>query len=841
MEAAGRPHFGALLRQFRLDAGITQQELAERAKLSVEAISTLERGARTRPHRDTVTLLARALELSPERETLLISTIGTPHPARQRERGEALDASLLRIVRPDSRGAPRSNLPGQLTSFVARQQEIREIAAFLREHRLVTVIGAGGIGKTRVAVQLGSDLLTECPDGVWLIDLAPIVDQTLAASAVLSALQLPNTTRSALDAVITYLKPRRLLLILDNCEHVIDRARDIAATVTQSCPYVRILSTSRQPLNVAGERTYRLPSLAVPPARVGSAQDVLAYGAVALFVDRAVAVDAGFALTEDNAADVVEICRRLDGIPLAIELAAARANVLTPRQIAQRLDQRFRLLTLGDPHALARHQTMTALIDWSYDLLTPREQKFFESLSVFAGGCTLEAAAAVCATDGEDDVAVIDLLASLVTKSLLLAELASGKQRYLLLESSRQYARDKLIARGEQERVARRHALVYLELAERLERAWLSTSERKWLPQAKVELENWRAAFEWTLAKQGDVIMGQRLAGARKMVWSSFTFDEGRRWIRTALELADERTPLALVARLAHAEAEGAGYFAERNLLATAERALALYRELDDVLGSAQMQNLVGAALVALGRPQEAEPLLHEALQAARKLGHRRLLANVLAQIGNARGAVGDFVAARAYLTDAFELAKAVGADTFAAHVAVNVAINESSAGEPEAALRVANDLLASQREPNSSPALGTVACALANTAQYLIALGRYEQARVRANEAIEFARELGLSYLVTASIKNLAVASLLRSQVETGSTPTEHASASRLLGYVEAYETTLGFPWPKSVEYNRAVAVLRNDTRVNDIENLMEAGATMTEDEAIAQAHALA
>src|ERR1700729_1404906 len=195
MEAAGRPHFGALLRQFRLDAGITQQELAERAKLSVEAIGTLERGARTRPHRDTVTLLGRALELSLERETLLISTIGTPHRSQQRERGEALDASLLRIVRPDSQGAPGNNLPRQLTSFVARQQEIREIATLLREHRLVTVVGSGGVGKTRIALRVGSDLLAECPDGVWLIDLAPIADQTLAASAVLSALRLPYTAR----------------------------------------------------------------------------------------------------------------------------------------------------------------------------------------------------------------------------------------------------------------------------------------------------------------------------------------------------------------------------------------------------------------------------------------------------------------------------------------------------------------------------------------------------------------------------------------------------------------------------------------------------------------------
>jgi predicted ATPase/DNA-binding XRE family transcriptional regulator len=840
MEAAGRPHFGALLRQFRLDAGITQQELAERAKLSVEAVSTLERGARTRPHRDTVTLLARALELSLERETLLISTIGTPHRSRQRERGEALEASLLRIVRPDSQGPPRDNLPAQLTSFVARLTEIREIVALLREHRIVTVVGAGGVGKTRVAVQVGSDLLSECPDGVWLIDLAPIADQTFAANAVLSVLQLPKTTRPALGAVVTYLKPRRLLLILDNCEHVLDRARDIAAAVTQSCPYVQILSTSRQPLNVAGEQTYRLPSLGVPPAPLESARDVLAYGAVALFVDRAVAVDASFSLTEDNAVDVVEVCRRLDGIPLAIELAAARVNVLTPRQIAQRLDRRFRLLTVGDPHALPRHQTMTALIDWSYDLLTPREQTFFESMSVFAGGCTLEAAAAVCAIDGEDDVAVIDLLASLVTKSLLLTELANGEQRYRLLESSRQYARDKLTARGEQERVARRHALVYLELAERLERAWDTTSDRNWLAQAKVEVENWRAALEWTLAKQRDVTMGQRLAGARKMVWSSFTFDEGRRWIRTALDLVDERTPLALVARLHHAEAEGAGVLAERNVLATAERTLALYRELDDIVGIAHMQNMVGAVLARLGRSQEAEPLLHEALQAARRFGHRRLLANVLSQIGSARGAVGDFAAARAYMTDAFELAKAVGADTFAAAVAVELANNEFFAGDPEAALRVANDLLARQREPNSSPVLVYVACALTNIAEYLIALGRYDDARVRANEALESAGELGLSYLVTASIKNLAVASLLRPQVATGSASTKHVAASWLLGYVEAYQTTLGFPETRGAEYDRAVAVLRNDVSVDDLANLMAAGAAMTEEEAIVQAHAL-
>ena len=386
MESAGRPHFGALLRQFRLDAGMTQQELSERAKLSVEAISTLERGTRTRPYRETVVLLGRALGLSPEREMLLRSAIGVVHPLRQRERSVALSESLLRLVRPDAQGTPRHNLPAQLTSFVGRQREVTDIAALLSEHRIVTIVGAGGVGKTRVAVQLGSELIDKCSDGVWLVDLAPMADKTLVASAVLTALQLSPPGGAPLEIVVGYLKTRRLLLILDNCERVVDGAREVASTVVQSCPHVRVLSTSREALGVEGEWVYRLPSLAFPPDSSQTAEDALRYGAVALFVDRALAVNAGFVLTNDNALEVGEICRRLDGIPLAIELAAARVRALAPHQIAERLDRRFRLLTGGDPRVLPRHQTMTALMDWSYDLLTPREQRFFAWVSIFWGG-----------------------------------------------------------------------------------------------------------------------------------------------------------------------------------------------------------------------------------------------------------------------------------------------------------------------------------------------------------------------------------------------------------------------------------------------------------------------
>jgi predicted ATPase/transcriptional regulator with XRE-family HTH domain len=837
MHAHGRAHFGALLRQFRLDAGMTQQNLAERAKLSVEAISTLERGARTRPQRETVDLLALALELTPEREVLLRSAIDS---SRRPPHNSAVNASLLRLVRPDAHATPRNNLPQQMTSFVGRQRDVGEVAELLSKHRLVTVVGAGGVGKTRLAVQLGSNLLDRFPDGVWLVDLAPLVDQTLVATAVLTALQLPSTTGSASDAVVAYLKTRRLLLILDNCEHVLAQTRRVAAGIAESCSEVRLLATSREALAIACEWVHRLPSLAIPPVTLWNARDILPYGAVALFLDRVHAVDARFTLTDENTPDVAEICRRLDGIPLAIELAAARVKVLSPRQIAERLDQRFRLLTGGDATALPRHQTMTALIDWSYDLLTPRDQRFFECLSVFAGGCTLEAATAVCATDEEDDLDIIDLIESLVTKSLLIAELAGNEQRYYLLESARQYARAKLIARGEQERTARRHALFYVEVAERLERARDEASDREWVPQANAELENWRAVMEWTLGKRSDLILGQRLAAARKVIWLTFTPAEARHWVRAALALVDELTPPLLVARLDHAEAEGGRQFGSRLALAAARRALERYRDLGDVMGVAQAQHLAGGALVSLGRPVEGEVLLQEALEVAHKLGNRRLAANALVGIGVARNTIGDLNGSRAHFTEALGLAKALGAESFAAPLTINLAANEFRAGDAEAALRLMVDLLATHRAPGSASALRAeiVAAAISNTAAYLIALGRYDEAGVRANEALEFARASQLPVFVAISLQHFAEVAL-RQQVEGARTRTEYAGAARLLGFVGARSKTLGFD-AGDAESDKAVAALREAIGVDEVTHLMAEGATMTEDEAIAQAQAL-
>jgi non-specific serine/threonine protein kinase len=486
---------------------------------------------------------------------------------------------------------------------------------------------------------------------------------------------------------------------------------------------------------------------------------------------------------------------------------------------------------------------MAALIDWSYDLLTPREQRFFESFSVFAGGCTLDAVAAICAADGEDEVEVIDLITSMVTKSLLVAELDDSEQRYRLLESFRQYARHKLVARGVHTQVVQRHALVYVELAEQLEHAWAITPDREWLPQVQVELENWRAALEWTLGKRSDVIAGQRLAAARHVMWRGFTLAEARRWVRAALQSVNEDTPTALTARLEHAEADGAQLFGERKVsLAAAERALARYRELGDVLASAWAQSLAAGSLVKLGRPGEAQALLCEALETARTLGERRLTANVLQKIGIARSDVGDFAGARAHLTEALRLGKVLGAELFAGSVAASIADNEFLAGDPETALRLLVDVLATQRALNLALAMPVTTHLHLSIATYLIALGRHDDAQVHTNEALELGRTLRMAVLVTVSLHGLAVVAVLRPHVEGRRTFADHAGAARLFGFCDARSTALGMVGNSGLarEYDRALVVLRDAIGADELTRLMAAGATMTEDEAVAQAQAL-
>jgi predicted ATPase/transcriptional regulator with XRE-family HTH domain len=434
--------------------------LAERARMSTNGISALERGDRRYPYRETVTLLATALGLSPAAAAEFQAAA-----ARPRQPQDRTDAEPDRPAVPPLRSvdAIPNNLPRKLTSFIGREAEIAEITALVESHQLVTIVGSGGVGKTRTSLAVAEGVFGAFADGVWLIELAPLSRGDYIPGTVAQALGLTLAAEGDPIANLTrVLKSKHLLLVFDNCEHLIADVAKVVALILNDCHKVKILASSRSPLRVSGEATYRVPSLPVPPTpAAGGSENIRAepasqFAAVALFANRAKAVNIRFELTDENAPSIADICRRLDGIALAIELAAARMKMVSPHQLRERLNERFRILT-GGRDRLPRHQTLRALIDWSHDLLDEREQRLLRRLGIFANGFTLEAASAVGGDDEFDEFEVFDLLASLVEKSLVMVDPQGESMRYHLLESARVYAAEKLALAGEADALARRH------------------------------------------------------------------------------------------------------------------------------------------------------------------------------------------------------------------------------------------------------------------------------------------------------------------------------------------------------------------------------------------------
>jgi len=451
-----------------------------------------------------------------------------------------------------------NNLPIQVTSFLGREQALEELKTQLVEHRLVTIFGAGGVGKTRLAAQVGAEVLDRFPDGVWIADLASVSDPELVSSVVAKTLGVSQAQpRLGSETLTQALRRKQLLLVLDGCEHVLQAAAAAADAIHRHCPNVRILATSRQMLAVGGEKVLRLASLAVPVE--GSKTDATAalkFGAVALFVERASLADQSFRLGDDNASTVSDICRRLDGIPLAIELAAARVNVMSIRSLAQRLDERFKVLTGGSRTALPRQKTLRALFDWSYDLLSPEERLLFTRAAIFPGRFTLDAAAVICGGDGIDGRDVLDLLVSLSEKSLVNVDTSRDPERYRMLESTRQYALERLTVIGETERFARAHAGYFRGVAENAEKTFGSTPLVEWLAGLDSDLENLRGAMDWAIVSGADVPLGGATAAALEMFWWHGGLEaEGIRWIEAALRKIDENEPADTAARLKQASA----------------------------------------------------------------------------------------------------------------------------------------------------------------------------------------------------------------------------------------------------------------------------------------------
>jgi predicted ATPase/transcriptional regulator with XRE-family HTH domain len=517
VDSAATNAFGELLRRHRLSAGLSQEALAERARVSTSAVGALERGNRRAPYRDTVALLADALKLTPADRRVFEEVAESTRGRRSAE------ASTI----------PVNNLPVRLTSFVGRNDEVEAIKSLLGEHRLLTVTGSGGVGKTCTSLEAAKQLLHDWPHEARFVDLSALIDGKLVASEVMTALESPlSDSADPLMSLVMRLKSRSLLLILDNCEHVIADVGALAGAVLRGCPQVKILATSRERLAIEGEHVYRLPSLSIPPAESRSVDEALTYASFQLFMDRARAIDAHFELRRDDLRMTAEICRRLEGIPLALELAATRVPALGIGFLNQQLREQ---VTVGIGHRgmPQRQRTMLATIAWSYNLLSEPERRLLQRLAVFRGGIPFEAVEAI---GGDSDV-----IASLVGKSLLTSTSRDDTVRISMLESVRAFAMQELTASGEFDAAARAQATWFAAFAERNRDRW-ETDHGQWMREVGAEIDNARTALDWILssARPEDLKLAvQFLPDISHFFRRAIRVGELRRWVTAVLQRID--------------------------------------------------------------------------------------------------------------------------------------------------------------------------------------------------------------------------------------------------------------------------------------------------------------
>jgi predicted ATPase/DNA-binding XRE family transcriptional regulator len=773
--------FADLLRQLRSAAALSQEGLAERAGLSVRGISDLERGLSQAPRLETIRLLADGLVLGDDERAALLAAA---RPAQ---------SPTLR-----ARSSHPTNLTVPPTALIGRDEALEAVQRRLghESSRLVTLTGPGGTGKTRLALEVAAEALDRYPDGVFVVDLAPITDPQLVVPAIAVALRVRESVGEPLRETLTrYLRKRRLLLVLDNCEQVLASASDIA-TLLAACPNLAILATSREPLHIRAEHELEVPPLPLPaPGRLPPLAELADVPAVALFVERAESARAGFSLTAGNAAAVAGICQRLDGLPLAIELAAARIKVLPPAALLARLEQRLPLLTSGDRDAPLRQRTMRDAIAWSYDLLTPEEQQLFRRLAVFVGGFTLTAAEAIAASDGA--LNVFDGIVSLVEQSLLRQTPGLDDQpRYLMLETVREYGLERLALAGEVNDARQRHAGHFLSLADSHAVGVWFRENLDHVTRFAPERDNVRVALDW-FAEHGETSALLRLSAA--VFGPSLAlglYREGLQWVERALMRSRQDRSAARVQAL-----DAAAWLAifqgdyERAAAFTHE-ALELARELADPL-------LVGVTLVGAGMLSyrqgaygRAEALLDEARHRLQRLASSQV--RVAAEFGAALLVLGDVALAQAQFD------------------------------------RAANHYEAALEQFRAGDVVWTPIDAVAGLAGVRYCTGDVVGAAALYAESLARARALGATILVVTALVGLAGVAAESGRPEEG---------AHLLGAAEDSAASLGtpiFPRDRPVRY-RALAALTKALGEERLEAAREAGRTLTIDQAVAEANVVA
>jgi predicted ATPase/DNA-binding CsgD family transcriptional regulator len=751
-------------------------------------------------------------------------------PTRARAVAIAGRAGMLEGSDDDSKTARSNNLPFQLTTLVGREQDIAEAKSFLEASRLVTLTGSGGVGKTRLALRLGVDLLDQYPDGAWLFEFSSISEPVRVAGAVAKVLAVrERQNRPIVDAIVESLGRKRALLIFDNCEHVLNAAAGLVDEILHRCPNVRILATSRQALGIIGEVVDRVRSLAWPEStEARSADRALAYGAVALFVDRAQASDVRFRLTDETTSIVAEICGRLDGIPLAIELAATRSNGLNLRTLARSLDDRFKVLSSGSRTALPRHKTLAALIDWSYDLLTPQERTLFTRVGIFAGGFDHPAAATVCGGEGLDEIDTLDLLTSLTEKSLVVVDTAGDHERYRLLESTRVYALAKLAAAGEVDDLARRHAEYFRDQAQAMDESAGIGSTAAWIARAEMDVDNYRAALTWSLSGGHDAALGGALAGALDQLWIEGGLAvEGRNWIDRAQAAVDDSVHPAVSARLWIALAHlPSGEFQ----LDCAQRAVTLYESFGHARRAARSLVQLASTLSLLGRMNDADAACSRALTVLQSFDDKTAVAACLDIQGTIQKNLGDHAAARALYMQSLAAHRALEDETGTAKVLGNLGELEFEVGDVESALRFTSDALTIDARGKN---MAMAASWRINAAAYRLALGDIEGANTAARMGLAWSRQAQDSMLLAIALQHLA---LVRARFGS------FAMAARLLGFVDRQLAALGVDRGATEKWvhEQLKAALRDNLRDAELEALMADGAAWSEDHAFEEASQL-
>jgi non-specific serine/threonine protein kinase len=747
----------AVLRQHETAEAVLSEWVPEVVRAVIARCLAKDPAARYQTPRQLVKALQAALsELPPPSSTLL-------QPAQVAT--QAASSPTLELGSATS--TPRTNLPAALTSFVGRERARVEVMRLLNTSRLLTLTGAGGAGKTRLALEVASDLVPAYSGGVWLVELAALTDARLVIGAIANALGVAE------DKLIDELHPRRLLLVLDNCEHVIQACAQATDQLLRACPDLRILCTSREPLAKSGETTWRVPSLETPDA-------------VRMFVQRAHAAQPDFELTERDAPTVAQICQRLDGIPLAIELAAARVSLLSIDDIHARLDDRFQLLAAGSRTALPRHRTLRATLDWSYDLLNPAEQRLFERLSVFAGSFTLESALAVAEAD-------LDTLGHLVDKSLVVAQ----SSRYRLLETMREYAAERLSNTCDHLRIRSAHRGWYLALAQQAEPELQGQRQELWLERLDHEHDNFRAALAESAAVDDDG--GLQLASALLRFWEvRGHLAEGRGWLKRLLARSGG-SPKARARALG-----AAGVLASRQgdfagAAALYSQALSVFGELDDQLGIARSLQGLGVQVQAQGDSARATALYEQSQVIYRALGDRRGIGQALNNLAYLALGLGQAERATELLSECIEVWREVGDRRFEALAMYNLADAARLLGDrarSEALFERSGELF---RLVGDRRMLAFALDQLAN----LAALAHESLALHLHREALAILQDIGDRSGVAVCLEGLAG---LFAQVAQGQ------RAVRLLGYAEALREAINAPNPPARKdaYARLVAAAR-------------------------------